>query len=307
MADEQRFSPYSTPSATKAVLEAHGLTAKYTYGQNFLVNDDIIRRILELSAVGPEDEVLEVGPGIGTLTAALLQRAGAVVAVEKDADLPPVLADTLYPWRDRFALIQNDALGLSAEEVHKAAEGAGFPFPNKLVSNLPYAVAATVVLDYFQQFPQLQSATVMVQKEVADRMAAAPGSKTYGAYTVKLGLYAKPAGRFLVGPGNFFPPPRVESSVIRLDRSPVAGPDGAPASAELLAAACTMADAAFANRRKTLANSCKTYFANRPEIQAQLPAIFEAASVNPMLRGEAIAQEDFLALGQALMNAIEIR
>ena len=123
MADDQRFSPYSTPSATKAVLEAHGLTAKYTYGQNFLVNDDIIRRILELSAVGPEDAVLEVGPGIGTLTAALLQRAGAVVAVEKDADLPPVLADTLYPWRDRFALIQNDALGLSAEEVRKAAEG----------------------------------------------------------------------------------------------------------------------------------------------------------------------------------------
>ena len=304
MAEPQRCSPYASPSATRAVLEAHGLTAKYTFGQNFLVNDDVIRRILQLSAVEETNGVLEVGPGIGTLTAALLQRGRYVVAVERDADLPPVLADTLYPWRERFSLVEKDALQLTAADVEGALEAlpaADGAMPNKLVSNLPSAVAATVVLDYFQRFASLDSATVMVQKEVAERMMARPGTKTYGAYTVKLGLYAQPAGHFAVGPGNFFPPPRVESTVIRLDRAPVTGPDGRPASPELLAAACTMADAAFATRRKTLANSCKTFFAGRPHVQQQLPQLFARAAIDPRLRGEALSKEDFLALGQALL------
>lgn len=305
--EPKRCSPYATPSATRAVLEAHDLTAKYSFGQNFLVNDDVVRRILELSEVGEHDGVLEVGPGIGTLTAALLQRAVFVVAVERDGDLPPVLADTLYPWRERFFLVEKDALDLSAADVDAAiaAGGKGLPFPNKLVSNLPYAVAATVVLDYFQCFPLLQSATVMVQREVADRMAAAPGSKTYGAYTVKLGLFAQPVGRFAVGPNNFFPPPRVDSAVIRLDRAVVEGPDGVPASPRLLRAACTMADAAFANRRKTLANSCKTYFASAPDVLSQLPVVFERAAVDPRLRGEALTQQQFLSLGQAYLETVK--
>lgn len=303
MAEPNRCSPFATPSATRAVLEAHDLTAKYSFGQNFLVNDDVVRRILELSDAGERDGVLEVGPGIGTLTAALLQRAAYVVAVERDGDLPPVLTDTLYPWRDRFFLVEKDALDLAATDVADAAEALGRQaLPNKLISNLPYAVAATVVLDYFQRFSWLQSATVMVQREVADRMAAAPGSKTYGAYTVKLGLFAQPTGRFAVGPNNFFPPPRVDSAVIRLDRASVTGPDGAPASPQLLQAACTMADAAFANRRKTLANSCKTYFASVPHVLLQLPAIFERAAVDPRLRGEALTQQQFLALGQAYLE-----
>ncbi len=284
-------------------MEAHDLTAKYSFGQNFLVNDDVVRRILELSGAGGGDGVLEVGPGIGTLTAALLQRAAYVVAVERDGDLPPVLADTLYPWCERFFLVEKDALDLEAADVAKAVEALGNrALPSKLISNLPYAVAATVVLDYFQRFSSLQSATVMVQREVADRMAASPGSKTYGAYTVKLGLFAQPAGRFAVGPGNFYPPPRVDSAVIRLDRIVVQGPDGAPASPQLLRAACTMADAAFANRRKTLANSCKAYFASIPEVQLLLPTIFDCAAIDPRLRGEALTQQQFLALGQALLE-----
>lgn len=284
-------------------MEAHDLTAKYSFGQNFLVNDDVVRRILELSGAGGGDGVLEVGPGVGTLTAALLQRAAYVVAVERDGDLPPVLADTLYPWRERFFLVEKDALDLEAADVAKAVEALGNrALPSKLISNLPYAVAATVVLDYFQRFSSLQSATVMVQREVADRMAASPGSKTYGAYTVKLGLFAQPAGRFAVGPGNFYPPPRVDSAVIRLDRIVVQGPDGAPASPQLLRAACTMADAAFANRRKTLANSCKAYFASTPEVQLLLPTIFDCAAIDPRLRGEALTQQQFLALGQALLE-----
>ena len=137
--------------------------------------------------------------------------------------------------------------------------------PNKFVANLPYAVAATLVLDYFQRFAWLESATVMVQKEVADRMAAHPGSKDYGAFTVKLSLHARPSGRFAVGPNNFFPPPRVDSAVLRLDRSTPLDEAGRPLDAAVVRAAATMADAAFANRRKTLANSCKTYFAGKGE------------------------------------------
>ena len=306
-ADDGRLSPLSTPSATRAVLEAHGIGTKYTLGQNFLVNDDVLRKIIALAEIGERDRILEVGPGIGTLTIALLKHAASVVAVERDPDLPAVLADTLYPWRERFALIEKDALNLTAADI-------GEPPPSKFVSNLPYAVAATVVLDYFQQFPFLESATIMVQKEVADRMAAERGTKNYGAYTVKLGLYAEVAGRFAVGPGNFFPPPRVDSAVIRLNRRVPRMADGAPAAPEVIAAACLMADAAFANRRKTLANSCKTYFAGRgtfalpdgrllegAQVVGLLPTLFAAASVDPRRRGETLDQQEFLALGQALL------
>ena len=311
-ADDGRLSPLSTPSATRAVLEAHDIGTKYTLGQNFLVNDDVLRKIIALAEIGERDRILEVGPGIGTLTIALLKHAASVVAVERDPDLPAVLADTLYPWRERFALIEKDALNLTAADI-------GEPPPSKFVSNLPYAVAATVVLDYFQQFPFLESATIMVQKEVADRMAAERGTKNYGAYTVKLGLYAEVAGRFAVGPGNFFPPPRVDSAVIRLNRRVPRMADGAPAAPEVIAAACLMADAAFANRRKTLANSCKTYFAGRgtfalpdgrllegAQVVGLLPTLFAAASVDPRRRGETLDQQEFLALGQALLaNAAE--
>lgn len=288
------MSPFSTPSATREVLERHGLYTKYGLGQNFLVNDDVVRKIVELADVQPDDCVLEVGPGIGTLTAALLQHAAHVTSIEKDYDLPAVLADTLAPWQDRFMLLNADALEIESDDLDN-------PRPNKLVSNLPYAIAATVVLDYLQKFDFLQSATVMVQKEVADRMTAKPGTKTYGAYTVKLSLYAQPAGRFAVAPGNFFPPPHVESAVLRLNRQIACDAEGKALTADELAAACTMADAAFATRRKTLANSCKTHFANNPDVQAALPQLFEAANIDSHRRGETLDQWEFIRLGRALL------
>ena len=373
-----RLSPLSTPSATRAVLEAHGIGTKYTLGQNFLVNDDVLKKIIALAEVDEADRILEVGPGIGTLTIALLKHAASVVAIERDPDLPAVLADTLHPWREKFALIEKDALDVTGDDIVAAMAEIGADtgcldrassaanetaqwavsqsedclsesryrvavpqeelqpsLPSKLVANLPYAVAATVVLDYFENFPFLDSATIMVQKEVADRMTAAVGTKNYGAYTVKLGLYAEPAGRFAVGPGNFFPPPRVDSAVIRLNRRVPLMADGAPATPEVIAAAALIADAAFANRRKTIANSCKTYFSGRgslllgasgssaglravdgalsggvggafvldgADIVDHLPAIFDAAAIDPRRRGETLTQQEFLALGAALLK-----
>lgn len=313
------LSPLASVSATRAVLEDHGLAAKKALGQNFLVNDAILARIVDLADLSSDDVVLEVGPGIGTLTIALLQHAARVVSVERDPDLPAVLAETCAPWADRFALVEKDALHLAADDL---AVLGGF-LPDKLVANLPYAVAATVVLDYFERFASLESATVMVQKEVADRMAASPGNKNYGAYTVKLGMYAAPAGSFVVGPGNFFPPPHVDSAVIRLDRRTPAALENAAAAlaAELphraeagegavvealRAATCRMADAAFTNRRKTLANSCKAYFASRGEAGKQtaaaLPQLFEQAGIDPKRRGETLSQEEFIALGAAYLR-----
>ncbi len=286
-----KLSNLASVSETRAVLERHGLMTKKALGQHFLINDGVVARICALAELGLDDRVIEVGPGIGTLTVALLQRAGAVVAVERDADLPPVLAETTAAWADRFTLIEGDALEIEPEQL---------PFlPNKLVSNLPYAVAATIVLDYFERLPGLESQTIMVQAEVADRMCAQPGTKSYGAYTVKLGLLSKPAGRFGVSEGNFFPPPRVKSAVVRLDRRDDVVPP------ELLRATMTMADAAFANRRKTIANSIKTYFAN-PQTsdegrRARVSELLERAQVSPSARGESLEQDAFIALGRAYL------
>lgn len=308
MASDQRLSPLASVSATRAVLESHGLATKHALGQNFLINDDILKKIVALAELERGDFVLEVGPGIGTLSIALLKNASRLVSVERDTDLPAVLSETLAQWSDQFYLVSKDALDLAEEDLQQAAlalraeEGQ---LPNKFVANLPYAVAATLVLDFFERFSHIDSATVMVQKEVADRMSASPGNKNYGAYTVKLGMYAEPAGRFAVGPGNFFPPPHVDSAVLRLNRRRPLDDAGESLNAETIRACCIMADAAFASRRKTLANSCKTYFTGRGDsgkaTAEKLPAIFESAGIDPKRRGETLEQAEFIRLGKAYL------
>lgn len=286
-----KLSYLASVSETRSVLEQHGLMTKKALGQHFLINDGAVQRICDLAELTQEDAVVEVGPGIGTLSVALLQRAGKLVAIERDTDLPEVLAQTCEPWKDTFTLISGDALEVSPDDL---------PFaPNKLVSNLPYAVAATIVLDYFERFNSLESQTIMVQAEVADRMCAKVGTKNYGAYTVKLGLWAEYAGRFSVSEGNFFPPPRVKSAVIRLDRKKDALPN------DLRRATMVMADAAFATRRKTISNSMKTYFENPQtadaEMKARIPELLENAGIPATARGESLTREQFIELGKAYL------
>lgn len=286
-----RLSSLASVGDTKATLERFGLMTKKALGQHFLINDGVVARICSLAELTKEDKVVEIGPGIGTLTEALLKSAAEVVSIERDTDLPIVLAETCAPWDTTFTLISADALDITAADL---------PFaPNKLVANLPYAVAATLVLDYFERLPSLESATIMVQAEVADRMSAAIGTKSYGAYTVKLNLFAHIAGRFSVAESNFFPPPRVKSAVIRLDRNTEAF------EPELLKATMIMADAAFENRRKTISNSMKRYFERiEPSIDVQtlLPLLFAQADVDPGSRGEALSVDAFLRLGQAFLD-----
>ena len=295
------FSWLASPRETRGVLESYGLATKHHLGQNFLVNDAIIGKILGLAELGDTDVVFEVGPGIGTLTVAMLPAAGAVVSVEADRGLEPVLAETCARDSERFALVIGDALKVTPETLTAAVASLGIdglaPEPTKLVSNLPYQVAATVVLRSFEQMPALRRAVVMVQAEVADRMAASPGSKAYGGYTAKLALYARPTGRFEVGPGNFMPPPHVDSAVIRLDRASMADPaTGESLTAGQIAWCAQVIDAAFAQRRKTIRNSMGASGFDK----AELDAAFAATGIEARSRAEVLAPEDFVRLAGAL-------
>lgn len=294
------YSELASPSATRAVLERFELTPKYKLGQNFLVDDNVIGNIIELSGlVEAEDaelpSVLEIGPGIGTLSVALLQRAH-VIAVEQDSSLPEVLAHTTQGHRGSFALIENDALKVSCTDVLDVCERAGVPAPTLLVANLPYGIAATAILDYFQRLDFLNLMTVMVQSEVADRIAAHPGSKDYGAYTVKLSLFAEVDGRFQVPPSCFMPAPHVESAVVRLVRR------ADSETPELLEAACLLADAAFAQRRKTIRNSMKSRLDTHV-----VDTLLETCGIAPTTRGETLEPERFLEMAQAFVELGQAR
>ena len=293
--------------ATKETLERFGLATKYRLGQNFLVQDHVIEKIVQLAEVQPTDVVVEVGPGLGTLTVALLDRARAVCSLEADSELEQVLAVTCKePHPDSFALVMGDALAITPQKLaeaystlptvaHDAATSA--PMPTKFVSNLPYQVAATLILKFFQELPSLERAVVMVQAEVADRIAAKPSTKAYGAYTSKLSLFAQVTGRFEVGPGNFMPPPRVNSAVVRLDRTIARNPVTSKLlSEEELLHTMSVIDAAFAQRRKTIRNSMSASGFDKDK----LDQAFLATGIAPTARAEVLTSQDFICLAAAL-------
>lgn len=293
--------------ATKETLERFGLATKYRLGQNFLVQDHVIEKIVQLAEVQPTDVIVEVGPGLGTLTVALLDRACAVCSLEADSELEQVLAVTCKePHPDSFALVMGDALAITPQKLadaysalpavaHDAATSA--PMPTKFVSNLPYQVAATLILKFFQELPSLERAVVMVQAEVADRIAAKPSTKAYGAYTAKLSLFAQVTGRFEVCPGNFMPPPRVNSAVVRLDRTQARNPVSSKLlSEEELLHTMRVIDAAFAQRRKTIRNSMSASGFDKDK----LDQAFLATGIAPTVRAEVLTSQDFICLAAAL-------
>ena len=293
--------------ATKETLERFGLATKYRLGQNFLVQDHVIEKIVQLAEVQPTDVVVEVGPGLGTLTVALLDRARAVCSLEADSELEQVLAVTCKePHPDSFALVMGDALAITPQKLadaysalpavaYDAATSA--PMPTKFVSNLPYQVAATLILKFFQELPSLERAVVMVQAEVADRISAKPSTKAYGAYTAKLSLFAQVTGRFEVGPGNFMPPPRVNSAVVRLDRTQARNPVTSKLlSEEELLHTMSVIDAAFAQRRKTIRNSMSASGFDKDK----LDQAFLATGIAPTARAEVLTSQDFICLAAAL-------
>lgn len=288
-------SPLASPKATVDTLQRFGLYTKKSFGQHFLVDNNVIEKISELAQIQPNDVVVEVGPGIGTLTLSLLQEAGAVVAVERDRALFRPVTDVVTEFRDRardagervgeFTLVEADAVAVTPAQL---AEPFGAPVA--MVANLPYQVAATVVLRTFEEFESIRSVTVMVQAEVAARMSASPGSKIYGAYTVKLNLLARASGSFSVARNSFLPPPRVDSTVIRLDRADVELGVGYSEVSRVI-------DAAFAQRRKTIRNSLTAALGLSGE---QIDQGLAAAGISPTIRAEALPVEAFITLAQKL-------
>jgi len=278
----ERYSSLASVSATRERLTELALTTKKSLGQHFLIDDGVVGKTLRLAALKPGNKVIEIGPGIGTLTEALLSEQIQLTAVELDRALFAGLAER-YPALD---LISGDAL---APETITCLQQLA---PEIMVANLPYAVAATIILEYFQVLPSLKTAVVMVQREVAERIAAEPACKAYGAYTVKLGLLAKTVDQFKVSPQCFYPPPRVDSAVIRLER--------ARPYDELIATASMLADAAFFQRRKTIRNSMQAYFVAHDLDKDSVDRILLAAQINPACRGETLYPEEFLSLARII-------
>ena len=307
-AGEAPYSYLANVRETRATLARFGLVTKHRLGQNFLVSDAVVGKILGLAELVGDDVVLEVGPGIGTLTVALLARAREVIAIEADRALEPVLATTCAQGAERLTLLWGDALRLVPLVPSAVAAPIGSPsppsslsgvapVPNKLVSNLPYQVAATLILKLLQELPSVGRLVVMVQAEVADRICAGPGSRIYGAYTAKLALWGQVTGHFEVGRGSFLPPPHVDSTVVRIDRAPMADPktglDLTPSQLDWVA---HVIDASFAQRRKTIRNSLSAAGFER----SRLDEAFARSDIAPTARAESLSPSDFVRLADAL-------
>ncbi|KFI40768.1 dimethyladenosine transferase [Bifidobacterium actinocoloniiforme DSM 22766] len=258
-------------------------------GQNFVTDPGTVRRIVREARVGAGSRVVEVGPGLGSLTLGLLETGARVSAVEIDPRLATQLPNTIQSYMpqalDRFDVRTRDALTLSRETAPDLAQAPELT----LVSNLPYNVATPIILTLLERFDNLTGFLVMVQKEVADRLTAQPGSKTYGAPSVKLAWYgqARPAGR--IGRAVFWPAPNVDSALVSFNRTEgrERGPEHAP---DERARVFSLIDAAFAQRRKTL----RAALSGRVD-----PSAFNAAGIDPKRRGETLLVDEFARLAAA--------
>lgn len=284
---EANTSGYLGAAQIRELAARLGLRPTKQWGQNFVVDANTVKKIVRLAEVGPKDVVVEVGPGLGSLTLALLPEAGHVTAVEVDPALAAALPETvksLAPaYADRLTLVHADAL--------RVRELPGPP-PTALVANLPYNVSVPVVLGFLESFPSLERVLVMVQLEVAERLAAKPGSKVYGVPSVKAAWYADVRLAGTVSRSVFWPVPNVDSGLVSLVRRPA--PETTASREDVFA--CI--DAAFAQRRKTLRAALATW-AGSP---ARAEEILRAAGIDPRTRGEQLGVEAFAAIAAARLS-----
>ena len=266
----------------------HGFTLSKGFGQNFIVNPGVCPKIVEAAGIGPEWGVLEVGPGTGVLTRELARRAARVVAVEVDNRLPPLLAETLAGY-DNVEIVMQDILKVDIAALIRE-KFAGMPVA--VCANLPYYITSPILMRLLEEKLPIRQITVMVQKEAAERICAAPGTRQAGAISYAVAYYAKPQVLFSVQPGSFYPPPKVTSAVIRLEvhpEPPVPVPDEA--------AYFRLVRAAFGQRRKTAANAIS---AGLGLPKAQVTAAMEQAGLPATARPEQLTLEQFAALSRAL-------
>ena len=291
MAKEYKPLPYlASAQAVKAVTQKYQFTIQKKYGQNFLIDERVLEDIVDAAGISEDDYVLEIGPGIGTMTQYLAYHARGVAAVEIDRMLIPILEDTLqgYPNVD---IIHNDIL---KTDIAKLVEEKNGGQPIKVVANLPYYITTPIILALFESMIPAESITIMVQKEVADRMQTGPGSKDYGALSLVVQYYAKPEIITEVSPASFLPQPKVGSAVIRLTRH-----ENPPVEVKDEKLMFRLIRASFNQRRKTLANGLKNagnlHF-SKEEIEQAISGLGKPLTV----RGETLSLEEFAALANLL-------
>ena len=274
------------PQNTIAVLNQYRFVFQKKYGQNFLIDTHVLDKIIRAAQIGQEDFVVEVGPGIGTMTQYLACRAGHVTAIEIDKALIPILEDTLKGY-DNVTILNEDILKVDLCRLAKEQNGGR---PVKVVANLPYYITTPIIMGLFESHVPVESITVMVQKEVADRMRTGPGSKDYGALSLAVQYYARPELIANVPPNCFMPRPRVGSAVIRLLRH-----EKPPVQVENEAYLFGLIRASFQQRRKTLVNG----LTHAPDIRVPKEAFEEALKkmeLSPSVRGEALTLAQFAEL-----------
>lgn len=281
------------PQNTIEILQKYDFNFQKKFGQNFLIDTHVLDKIIQAADITKEDMILEIGPGIGTMTQYLAEAAGKVTAVEIDKNLIPILKDTLKEY-DNVTVINEDVLKL---DLRKLADEENGGKPVKVVANLPYYITTPIIMGLFENHVPVESITVMVQKEVADRMQTGPGSKDYGALSLAVQYYAEPYIVANVPPNCFMPRPKVGSAVIRLTRH-----QKPPVSVQDEKLLFDIIRASFNQRRKTLANGLNNSdkIAYPKEVIAQaIEKLGKGASV----RGEALTLEEFARLSDILSEA----
>ena len=278
------------PQETIAVLQRYGFNFQKKYGQNFLIDTHVLDKIIGAAQIGPDDFVLEIGPGIGTMTQYLAEAAREVIAVEIDTKLIPILQDTLKEY-DNVTVLNEDILKV---DIRKIAEEMNGGKPIKVVANLPYYITTPIIMGLFESEVPLDSITVMVQKEVADRMQVGPGTKDYGALSLAVQYYAEPYIVANVPPNCFIPRPAVGSAVIRLTRY-----QEKPVKVNDASFMFKIIRASFNQRRKTLQNGL--YNSSELRIpKEKTVAALEEMGLTPTIRGEKLSLEEFALLSDIL-------
>ena len=283
------------PQNTIEILQKYQFTFQKKFGQNFLIDTHVLDKIIRAADIGKDDMVLEIGPGIGTMTQYLAEAAGKVIAVEIDKNLIPILTDTLSGY-ENVQIINEDVLKLDIQRLVEE-ENAGRPI--KVVANLPYYITTPIIMGLFESHVPLYSVTVMVQKEVADRMQTGPGNKDYGALSLAVPYYAEPYIVANVPPNCFMPRPKVGSAVIRLTRY-----EKPPVEVEDERLLFDIIRASFNQRRKTLANGLN----NSDRLDVPKEAITEAIQQlgkGPSVRGETLTLEEFAKLSNSLWQYMQ--
>lgn len=285
--------PYlGNPKYTIEVLQKYHFVFQKRFGQNFLIDTHVLDKIIAASDITKDDMVLEIGPGIGTMTQYLAEAAREVVAVEIDSTLLPILKDTLSQW-DNITVINDDILKVDINKITQEKNGGR---PVKVVANLPYYITTPIIMGLFENEVPIDTITIMVQKEVADRMQVGPGTKDYGALSLAVQYYAKPEIIANVPPNCFMPRPNVGSAVIKLEKykeKPVK-----PIDEKLM---FKIIRASFNQRRKTLVNGLK----NSQELnfsKEQIEAALQKCGFDLNIRGEKLSLEEFARLSDAFSN-----